>query len=55
MNNSGCKYEDCNGHCTLNECMYGDFLERDDSRFDTGKYCFATCDELADKLKEQNK
>lgn len=39
-----CEYEE-NGHCTLNECMYGDFLDRDDSRFDTGKYCF--CDDVS--------
>ena len=54
---SNCEYEDKNGHCTLNECMYGDFLMRDDSRFDTGRYCL--CDEvlpskyISEKLKEQ--
>lgn len=36
MNN--CEYEK-NGHCTLNECMYGDYMFIDDSAFDTGKHC----------------
>lgn len=35
---SNCEYEK-NGHCTLNECMYGDFLFIDDSAFETGKHC----------------
>lgn len=44
-----CEYEK-NGHCTLNECMYGDFLFIDDSAFETGKYCL--CDSVK-QLKEQ--
>lgn len=34
-----CRYEK-EGHCLLNECLYGDFLERDDSRYDSGRYCW---------------
>lgn len=53
MNN--CEYQNKNGHCTLNECMYGDFLEYDDSRFGTGRFCYATCEEFkkAKELKGQ--
>ena len=49
---SKCEYENENGACTLNECMYGDFLERDDSNYDTGRYCY--CDNV-NKYKEQLK
>ena len=45
-----CEYETDDGHCTLNECMYGDFLFIDDSAFETGKYCF--CDGITDQMRE---
>lgn len=48
-----CEYEDKNGRCTLNECMYGDFLVRDDSQFDIGRYCY--CNGVTNKMKEQLK
>lgn len=48
---SKCKYES-NGHCTLNECMYGDFLFIDDSAFGTGRYCF--CEDV-EQLKKGDK
>lgn len=44
-----CEFEE-KGHCTLNECIYGDFLVTDDSRFGTGKYCF--CNGVTDEMKE---
>ena len=50
MSKCKCEYETENGNCTLNECMYGDFLFVDDSAFGTGKYCL--CEQVS-KLKEQ--
>lgn len=47
-----CEYETENGMCKLNECIYGDFLVMDDSRFGSGKYCWATCEKLK-KAKER--
>ena len=47
-----CEYEK-NGHCTLNECMYGDFLFIDDSAFDTGKYCL--CDSITKDITDENR
>ena len=50
MSKCKCEYETENGNCTLNECMYGDFLFVDDSAFGTGKYCL--CEQVSE-LKEQ--
>lgn len=50
-----CKYESTNGTCLLNECLYGDFLEYDDSQFDTGRYCFCTSVEKERIAKKQSK
>jgi len=50
---SKCEYETSDGRCTLNECMYGDFLEMDDSRFDSGRYCM--CDEVEKYREEKTK
>lgn len=49
-----CKYEK-DGHCLLNECLYGDFLERDDSRFDTGRYCWKPDDKVEYEPETQSK
>lgn len=48
-----CEYETNEGHYSLNECLYGDFLVRDDSQFDSGRYCY--CNGVTDKMKEQLK
>lgn len=44
-----CEYENA-GKCTLNECMYGDFLVFDDSQYGTGRYCY--CNGVTDDMKE---
>ena len=49
-----CEYETENGMCTLNECMYGDFLAMDDSRFNSGMYCWATCEEFKKAKEKKN-
>lgn len=42
-----CEYQNENGHCILNECMYGDYMFIDDSRFLSGKHlCFKPDDKL---------
>lgn len=45
-----CEYENENGHCMLNECLYGDFLFVDDSLYDTGRYCL--CDNVNKELED---
>lgn len=51
---SKCEHEN-NGYCTLDECIYGDFLFIDDSAFGTGKHCFCDDIEQARNKKEKEK